>query len=115
PGACRPPGRTSPTTRPASGDGCCPPGANGVCDNDCPAACGNGLVEWPREFCDKALPAGSPGACPTDCPALPPGCNKARLVGDADSCTRRCTVETIGECKHDDGCCPASCRMDNDH
>jgi hypothetical protein len=45
-----------PITAPANGDGCCPTGANANIDTDCPAVCGNGIVE-PGEQCDNTTPA----------------------------------------------------------
>ena len=47
-------------------DGCCPPGATKAVDSDCPAACGNSVID-PGETCDVGIPALSPGACPTSC------------------------------------------------
>jgi cysteine-rich repeat protein len=52
-------------TTPVDGDACCPSGANANTDTDCPAECGNGIVE-PGEACDTGIIAGA-GACPTSC------------------------------------------------
>jgi cysteine-rich repeat protein len=41
----------SPITLPVNGDGCCPAGGNHNNDSDCPARCGNGVVEAPEQ-CD---------------------------------------------------------------
>jgi hypothetical protein len=94
-------------------DGCCPPGANALMDADCPAVCGNRVVDE-KETCDKALPAGSPGACPATCPVLPRGCQRSVANGSADACTARCDIETIKLCQSGDGCCPAACNRRND-
>jgi hypothetical protein len=47
-------------------DTCCPPGATKAIDSDCPALCGDGVVES-DESCDVAIPPRAPGACPTSC------------------------------------------------
>jgi hypothetical protein len=96
-------------------DGCCPPGGNNLLDSDCPAVCGNGIVETPGETCDKGLPPGMPGGCAAVCPALPPGCSRFTLRGTADNCTTSCVLETIGTCANNDGCCPAGCTRENDN
>jgi hypothetical protein len=44
-------------------DACCPPGAHALSDSDCPARCGNGVVE-PGETCDGG------DYCHADCTAL---------------------------------------------
>jgi hypothetical protein len=49
----------APITQPASGDQCCPPGANANNDSDCSAKCGNGVKEG-NEKCDGS-------DCPTSC------------------------------------------------
>jgi hypothetical protein len=91
---------------PDKSDGCCPVGCTSASDMDCPAKCGNGVVEK-GEVCDP------PGSCPTSCPNH--GCNKSRLEGAAAECTARCVeagVETT--CRAGDACCPAGCTVDND-
>ncbi|MCG5056349.1 MAG: hypothetical protein KA712_25685 [Myxococcales bacterium] len=90
------------------GDGCCPPGANRAVDADCSAVCGNGIVESPRETCDRAVPAGQPGACPQTCPPAP-ACFQVSLTGSADACDARCAREPVTACRSGDGCCPAGC------
>jgi hypothetical protein len=91
-------------------DGCCPPGGNNLVDVDCPALCGNRVVEESaRETCESALPVGAPGACPVGCPSLPPGCLRAAPTGSAQACTARCLLEAIKLCQHGDGCCPPGC------
>ena len=52
----------TPVTACVGGDGCCPPGCTAVDDSDCPAICGDGVVET-GETCDRAITAGQPGAC----------------------------------------------------
>ena len=44
-------------------DGCCPVGCTGASDLDCPARCGNMVLEKGEE-CDP------PGSCPASCPCL---------------------------------------------
>jgi hypothetical protein len=50
----------------ATSDGCCPPGGNNAVDIDCPAACGNGIVDM-DEVCDVAVLPPAPGSCPAVC------------------------------------------------
>jgi hypothetical protein len=90
-----------------AGDGCCPVGGNHAVDDDCPAACGNGVLE-PGEACDKA--AGVPAACPTSCPASPSACVRRTLAGSASDCSARCETALVTACSATaDGCCPAGC------
>jgi cysteine-rich repeat protein len=58
-----------PITTPASGDGCCPPGANATTDGDCTPVCGNTVVE-PGEQCDDGN-ANNKDACANNCRANP--------------------------------------------
>jgi cysteine-rich repeat protein len=51
PGTCTAACSFPPITAPTNGDGCCPAGGNANNDNDCPPACGNGVLE-PGEQCD---------------------------------------------------------------
>ena len=89
----------------ANGDGCCPLSCNANNDNDCPAFCGNTIVEA-TELCD--------GSCATSCPAL--GCQLRTLTGAATTCNAQCTNGgTISACANDDGCCPAGCTAANDN
>jgi len=97
----------------AADDGCCPPGGNHNLDSDCPAVCGNGAVEGPKETCEPAIAAGSTGACPKFCPA-PADCRQFNLIGDAPTCTARCQPSTIKDCAAGDSCCPPGCNHDND-
>ncbi len=96
-----------------SGDMCCPPGANRAVDADCEPVCGNGVVELPRESCDKTIAQGQPGACVAAC--LPgPVCTLARATGRAQDCTARCEFEATTACANNDGCCPAGCTANSD-
>ena len=95
-------------------DGCCPPRGNNLLDRDCPAVCGNGIVEAPAESCDKGLAPDAPGACSTTCPVLPAGCTRFALRGNPDTCSTHCVLETIAACANGDGCCPAGCTRAND-
>ena len=101
-------------TTPVSGDGCCLPGSNQTQDTDCPAVCGNGILER-GETCDPKA------SCPTSCAPPPiapvqrtPGCLLAELVGDADDCTARCVIREITACGPTDECCPSGCTSQDD-
>jgi len=96
-----------------SGDGCCPPGATRATDTDCPARCGDGVVE-PGEACDKA--AGGAAACPTTCPLSPSPCLQMVMAGKSDDCSARCLPAPITACstQKSDACCPAGCTAAND-
>jgi hypothetical protein len=104
----------APITHTMSGDGCCPEGGTALLDSDCPAVCGNKLVEPPRETCDVAVPAGSAGSCPGACPELPKGCMQPRLTGSPATCNVLCELDTIKTCKSGDACCPEGCARDTD-
>ena len=105
-------------TTPIAGDRCCPLGATRDMDSDCPAICGNKVVE-PGETCDKALEPGATGACPVNCPAGVPGssaCLVRRIDGRKEDCSARCTEE-IGPATcapQADGCCPERCTFPGD-
>ncbi len=93
-----------PVTKPKTGDGCCPPGANYNNDKDCPANCGNGIVEA-NEKCDPGIKSG-PGKCVTlaDCKDNDP-CTTETVIGPA--CHRQCKIEpTKPGLEGSDGCCP---------
>src|SRR6185503_14691560 len=96
-----------------SGDGCCLPGSNQTQDADCPAVCGNGILER-GETCDPKA------SCPKSCTTPPPGpskrlgCLRVELVGDEDDCSARCVVQEISACGPNDECCPAGCTSDSD-
>jgi hypothetical protein len=94
----------SPVTAPKHGDGCCPPGANSVNDNDCKQSCGNGVLE-PGEKCDPKIQAG-PGKCvtPAMCDDHNP-CSKDQLAGSA--CDVHCIHKPVQpNLNQKDGCCP---------
>lgn len=101
-----------PITAPASGDGCCPAGANSTTDSDCVAACGNGVVEPPSETCDTGIASG-PGACPTACDDGV-ACT-ANVVGNAGTCQAVCTFPPITMPASGDGCCPSGANANNDN
>lgn len=107
--------RNVPITERTAGDRCCPAGATRDVDPDCPAICGNKIVE-PGETCDKGLLPPAPGACPTSCQASTPACLTRRLEGRSDDCTARCT-DASGPplCSPTtDGCCAERCTSAND-
>ena len=102
----------TPITSFTAGDGCCPSGANRNLDSDCPAKCGNGVLEE-GEACDSG--AGSPVPCPASCPASPSACLKRVLTGDRDHCDAVCAVQAVTICApQSDGCCPAGCTAATD-
>jgi hypothetical protein len=102
----------TPITSFTAGDGCCPSGANRNQDSDCPAKCGNGVIEE-GETCDPG--AGSPVSCPASCPASPSACIKRVLAGDRDHCDAVCKVQAVTACSRQaDGCCPAGCTAATD-
>jgi hypothetical protein len=89
----------------APNDACCPVGADARMDADCPAACGNGILE-PGEQCDTGIAGASRrGVCPT-----------ATTCSDGDPCTTDIIVGSgcQASCQHlaitvpapGDGCCP---------
>ena len=100
-----------PITAPASGDGCCPPGANSLSDDDCDVACGNGIVEA-GELCDTGITAGA-GACPTTCDDQQACTTDALTMGG--TCQAACTNTAITAPANGDGCCPAGASTGNDN
>jgi MYXO-CTERM domain-containing protein len=92
-------------TTPQNGDGCCPPGANSATDSDCPASCGNGVVD-PGEKCDTGIPSGVAGGCPTTCDDGNP-CTQDVLNGNGCDafCTNvnTCPTDLCGNGKVDNG------------
>jgi hypothetical protein len=107
-----------PITNPISGDGCCPPRDpmdpplppwTHAQDTDCPASCGDGVLE-PGEACDKA--ATGAFACPIDpkknCPTPPSACLQVTIEGTADDCSAHCVTKPVTVCSVvQDGCCPS--------
>jgi hypothetical protein len=94
-----------PITAAASGDGCCPSGANANTDSDCKPSCGNGVTEH-GELCDGSN-------CPTSC-GTGSGCMGKVLMGSAAQCNAVCMAETITTAKDGDGCCPAGANANTD-
>jgi hypothetical protein len=80
-------------------DGCCPEGCSALDDDDCSAACGNGVVE-PGERCD--------GDCPMACYATST-CMTPTQTGSAATCDVHCTEAPTTSCTSFDGCCPSGC------
>jgi hypothetical protein len=93
-----------------SGDGCCPRGANIGEDDDCAAACGDGVVSS-GEACDTGLP----GSCPTRtiCERMDRDCMRGRLVGSG--CNAQCEEQAVTEPNDDDGCCPSGASLADDN
>jgi len=98
-------------TTPVSGDGCCLAGSTAAADSDCPAACGDGVLD-PGETCDPLATGAS--ACPTTCPPSPAACLMTALAGDPAACTATCASTAITACGPSDGCCPAGCAAAQD-
>lgn len=111
-GGCRATCEHAPVTTFISGDGCCPAGGSRATDTDCPAVCGNGVLE-PGEACDRA--ASGDAACPGGCPASPSACLRITLTGSADDCSARCATTPVAACASKaDGCCPTGCTAATD-
>jgi cysteine-rich repeat protein len=128
-------------SEPAPGDLCCPEGANSLTDADCPAVCGNNVVEL-AEACDDGVNDGSYDGCATDCKALGPhcgdeivqlqhgelcdgascntdcndqfGCTKDSYRGSGADCTGHCIHEPVTEPKDFDQCCPDGANANTD-
>jgi hypothetical protein len=90
-----------------AGDGCCPPGCTAATDPDCPAVCGDGVVE-PGERCDRGITAGRPGACAPTCDDGD-ACTADFASGTVEGCSRVCTHAAVTTCVSGDGCCPPGC------
>jgi cysteine-rich repeat protein len=95
----------APISEVGAADACCPSGANATVDEDCKAACGNGIVEA-GETCD---PPESCSACETT-----DKCLERTSTGAAESCNSRCTLTPKAECANGDECCPEGCNAMND-
>ena len=92
-----------------AGDGCCPTGSNASADTDCPAKCGDKILDS-NEKCEVGsaeLP------CPTSCDDADP-CTKDVLVGSAAQCTAVCTNTMIVRPMNGDMCCPAGANAETD-
>ena len=109
-GSCMAACSFTPITAPADGDGCCPPGATALTDDDCSADCGNGVVE-PGETCDTDIVAG-PGACPTAC-ADGDACT-TDVLSNPGTCTAACAFPPVTMAINGDGCCPPGANANND-
>ena len=79
----------TPITACVGGDLCCPPGCTAVDDSDCPAICGDGVVET-SERCDRAITAGQPGACDRTCDDGD-ACTFDQASGSVEGCSRACS------------------------
>jgi hypothetical protein len=98
----------TPITACKAGDGCCPTGCNTNitnADSDCPAKCGNGVVET-GETCD---PNSTTDPCPTTCPSDGDPCTSDEPTGTSAQCNVACTYPAITTCVAGDGCCPPDC------
>ncbi len=109
-GTCQAACGATPITAPANSDGCCPPGATSVTDNDCVPGCGDGDLD-PGETCDTAIAVG-PGSCPATCSD---GLVCTRdVLANSGTCTAACTFPPITMPSSGDGCCPAGANNNND-
>ena len=106
-GTCQATCATATITSCVGADGCCPAGCDATVDSDCPAICGNGVLE-PGEACDTAIATG-PGACPTvaDCDTGDPCA--IGYVDNGGTCDAVCGVNPVTSCTGGDGCCPPGC------
>jgi hypothetical protein len=87
------------------GDGCCPTGATSLTDSDCPASCGNGVLD-PGETCDPKIASGKQGACDLGCDDGDP-CTRDAPGGSA--CKPSCfNTKLAADPTAKDGCCPSS-------
>jgi hypothetical protein len=93
-------------TLPMPNDGCCPPGANATTDNDCPAKCGNNIVE-PGEVCD------SREGCDPTCQIKGTTDQLRCLSGAASECERcaclHCTATEVACRLNDDATIAKKC------
>jgi hypothetical protein len=94
------------------GDGCCASGCNRGNDDDCPAVCGNGVLET-GESCDWAIPASNAGACRFLCDDGD-ACTTDLTLGRTSDCTRTCRHWPVLACRPGDGCCPPGCTAGTD-
>jgi hypothetical protein len=75
-----------------NGDGCCPTNCNAISDTDCPATCGNGIVE-PGESCDG------------NCPRCAEATSCYTSTGAAETCDLVCHVPVTTCGINGDSCC----------
>jgi hypothetical protein len=100
----------------ATEDGCCPAIGSFNTDADCPAVCGNAVLEaGAGEACDTGIAAGRAGHCPANAGE----CNDTDActtdVATGTGCARHCENAAVTMCKVvDDGCCPAGCNANSD-
>ncbi len=97
-------------------DGCCPAIGSFNTDADCPAVCGNGVLEaGAGEACDTTIAAGQAGHCPASA-AECDDTNACTTDGTSGTgCARACTHPAVTQCQLvDDGCCPAGCNANID-
>jgi hypothetical protein len=84
-------------------DGCCGPMCDRSNDTDCPANCGDGILEdGEGETCEDKTDT----PCPTedDCDDDDP-CTKDVLGGSADNCNAMCEHLAVASTESGDGCC----------
>lgn len=94
-------------------DLCCPTGASSANDPDCPAGCGNGVLD-PGENCDTMIAAGQPGACPTAASCNDSNtCTTDSLVS-AGTCMDQCMNAPITMPAAGDSCCPPGANANTD-
>ncbi len=105
---------TNITTPSQTADGCCPTGGTSGNDVDCPASCGNGVVDL-GETCDSGIAAGMNGACPTAAVCNDNvGCTIDSVSGGG--CTQQCqhTAITVPSTAAADQCCPGGANNNTD-
>jgi hypothetical protein len=90
-----------------SGDDCCPPACNNNNDGECPARCGNGVVENEEKCEPVAECMRRQTACRSDRDTVRTG------QGNPAQCTFECS-ETKRRCGDADGQCPSRCLDDPD-
>ncbi|HVR60417.1 MAG TPA: hypothetical protein VMU50_00885 [Polyangia bacterium] len=98
------------TTSGAMKDGCCPAGATSDLDADCPALCGNGVLDS-GELCDPAITATEAGACPPSCDDGN-ACTFDQRAGTG--CQAACVHTPITSFTAGDGCCPSGANRNLD-
>lgn len=92
-----------------AGDGCCPTGVDASADTDCPAKCGDGIVDS-NEKCEVAS---KETPCPTSCDDEDP-CTTDKLSGTAAQCTAVCVNTRITRAVAGDMCCPSGANAETD-
>ena len=95
-------------------DGCCGPMCDRSNDNDCPANCGDGLVEEDEgETCENKTD--KPCPVEADCDDGDP-CTDDELAGSPENCNAACEHLPIASTESGDGCClpDSNHNMDSD-